>query len=241
MIVMSVVRVLVFCSFASMAAVLAAQRPSQTSPRDFRPETIAHVSAFSDLEPRSAAERALAAFFADDFPPIDKPLPPGVTVVPPEHTPPQLVPFPFGPPPSPEGRFRRWLCNYPTAAVIGRAVDEHLILNRTRSALVTVVRIDVTRWLRPMTGGTSIAVAAKGGRVFVGDKIFTTPPAIPFAIDQTAVFFLEKFSDPATFTVSDSSDVINDKVSFPPYSGAVADVTSKMMTIWNACNESDRQ
>jgi hypothetical protein len=238
---MSVVRVLVLCSLASMGAVLAAQRQSQTSPRDFRPETVAHVSAFSDLEPRSAAERALATFFADDFPPIDKQLPPGVTVAPPEHTLPQLVPIPFGPPPSPKDRFRRWLCNYPTAAVIGRAADQHVILNRTRSALVTVVRVDVTRWLRPATGDTSIAVAAKGGRIFVGDRLLATPPAMPFDIDQTAVFFLENAGERATFRISDSSDVINDHVSIPPYSGAVDDITPKILAIWNACDESDRR
>ncbi len=208
-----------------------AQQTSVTGTRDAPPEQTLRASSLSDLQPRGDDEEALAKRFRDASRQLDL-LGSGDIIVM------QSGGLLAGRDPSvdpADARLRRALCNIVNGAVVGHVVDRRVILNASRSALITVDRVAVSQWVYPARNDDTIVLAHKGGRVLVDDRLITTPPNVILKPNQPSIVFLEDIGLSSTFEDGGVFEIVDGRVSSSLVSGPVEEVTKQIGVVRESC------
>ncbi len=214
-----------------MAATVVAKQSSATGPRDAPPEQALRVSSLSDLQARGHDEDALAARFRDASHQLDLFGSGDIIVT-------QSGGLLAGRDPSADPvdvRLRRTLCNTVSGVVVGHVVERRVILNASRSALITVDRVAVSQWVHPARNDGTIVLAHKGGRVLVNERLITTPPNAVLEPNQPSIVFLRDIGLPSTFEDDGVLDIIDGRVSSSLLSGSLEEVTKKIGDVRQTC------
>jgi hypothetical protein len=215
-----------------VVAVTAAGRQSSTAGhRDSPTEQTPRVSSLSDLQPRGHDEDAVAERFRDASRQLDLLGSEDIIVMQPG----EVLP---GRDPSAdlaEAQLRRTLCNTVSGVVVGQVVERRVILNASRSALITVDRVAVSQWVYPARNDDTIVLAHKGGRVVVDDRLITTPPNAVLEPHRPSMVFLRGIGLSSTFQGGGVFEIVDGRVSSSLLSGSVEDVTKQIGSVRESC------
>jgi hypothetical protein len=185
----------------------------------------------SDLQPRGHDEDALAERFRDASHQLDL-LGSGDIIVM------QSGGLMAGRDPSADpadAQLRRTLCNTVSGVVVGHVVERRVILNASRSALITVDRVAVSQWVYPARNDDTIVLAHKGGRVVVDDRLITTPPNAVLEPHQPSIVFLRNIGLSSTFEDGGVLAIVDGRVSSSLLSGSEEEVTEKIGSVRESC------
>ena len=152
--------------------------------RDSRAEPVPRVEKIADLRPATAEEQDLANVYRRLG---SAPLRPGFT-----H--PTLGESGVLTPLIPRSALLRARACGSSAIVIGRSDRPRVVLNQSETYLVTVYRIVIDRWIRPLDGQPGLVAGVGGGRVIVGGEEYVAAfPEMPLPeVGRPTLFLLSK-------------------------------------------------
>jgi hypothetical protein len=169
-------------------------------PQAVRPTPVQTVANAAALQAHTPEDTALARFFDSDGPDL---LALGnVAIV--EEPGPEIPPPPPGqaaPRPIDPWTFR--VCQA-EVVIIGHAMSERALLNKSGSLLITISDMRVDRWLIPNTGAGSLRLATQGGKVRLGDRLVSAQVGSLRDYRRPWLLFLKKIPATAAFALSGS-------------------------------------
>ena len=219
------------CAFVGTLAFVSsvAYAQQQAPPRDFKPEAPYRVKTLEELRPRTTEETALARLYnrgGDRLRPgANKPWLEGDDMI---VAPDFIAP---GPPPTELEQLSAYVCRDTVA--FGRLGSRRVLMTPNESALFTIYEVDVDAWINPQQGPAKITVALGGGRVYVGEELYTYPGSVLSSTEPWLLFLSEVL--PGVFRTTRWIAATGSRLRVSGISGTSAELIVKLQQASRLC------